>query len=235
MPSTDRPHIRLLEPADVPALLTIIADSRAEYGIAERGVELLEPADRALYATYQRQRSLYFVAVSGAAVSGGEIVGGAGIAPLAGADPLTCELQRMYLRRDARGRSIGNALLEHCLKAARQLLFVRCYLETISQMQAALRFYARNGFRELQAPLGRTDHQHNDRWLVRHLRASARGRIPGTSPLTYPPNPELVSHPVNVGIANVVPSVDSRRVPSVATIPEERLCLMAQCAERPSG
>ena len=169
MPSTDRPHIRLLEPADVPALLAIIADSRAEYGIAERGVELLEPADRALYATYQRQRSLYFVAVSG-----GDIVGGAGIAPLAGADPLTCELQRMYLHRGARGRGIGNALLVHCLKTARQLLFVRCYLETISQMQPALQFYARNGFRELHAPLGRAGHSHNDRWLVRPLRASAR-------------------------------------------------------------
>ena len=38
-------QIRLLEPADVPALLTIIADSRAEYGIAGHDVELLEPAD----------------------------------------------------------------------------------------------------------------------------------------------------------------------------------------------
>ena len=169
MPSKDRPHIRLLEPADVPALLSIIADSRAEYGIGERGVELLEPADRALYVTYQRQRSLYFVAVSG-----GEIVGGAGIAPLAGADPLTCELQRMYMRRDARGRGIGNALLEHCLKAARQLLFVRCYLETISQMQGALAFYARHGFRDLESPLGSTGHEHNDRWLMRPLRATAR-------------------------------------------------------------
>jgi putative acetyltransferase len=177
MPSKDRLHIRLVEPADVPALLTIIADSRAEYGLAERGVELLESADRALYETYQRQRSLYFVAVSRVAVSGGEIVGGAGIAPLAGADPLTCELQRMYLRRDARGRGIGNALLDHCLKAARQLLFVRCYLETISQMQPALQFYGRNGFRELQAPLGRAGHSHNDRWLVRPLRATARDWI----------------------------------------------------------
>jgi putative acetyltransferase len=169
MPSKDRPHIRLLEPADVPALLAIIADSRAEYGIAERGVELLEPADRALYATYHRQRSLYFVAVSG-----GEIAGGAGIAPLAGADPLTCELQRMYLRRDARGRGIGNALLEHCLKAARQFLYVRCYLETISQMQGALAFYARHGFRDLESRVGATGHEHNDRWLMRPLRASAR-------------------------------------------------------------
>jgi putative acetyltransferase len=146
----------------------IIADSRAEYGIAERGAELLEPADHALYATYQRQRTLYFVALLG-----GEVVGGAGVAPLAGADPLTCELQRMYLRADARGRGIGDALLERCLGAAKQFLYVRCYLETVTQMQAALEFYGRHGFRDLRAPIGRTGHEHNDRWMVRPLRASA--------------------------------------------------------------
>ncbi len=168
MPKTDRLEIRPIELADVPALLGIIADSRAEYGIAERGVELLEPADHALYATYQQQRTLYFVALLGT-----EIVGGAGVAPLAGADPLTCELQRMYLRPDARGRGIGDALLDRCLAAARQFLYVRCYLETITQMQAALEFYGRHGFRDLQAPIGRTGHEHNDRWLMRPLRASA--------------------------------------------------------------
>lgn len=164
-----KPQIRLIEPADVPAMLTIIADARAEYGMAGRVAELLEPADRALYATYQRQRSLYFVAAID-----GEVVGGAGIAPLHGADPLTCELQRMYLRGKVRGHGVGHALLEQCLTAARQLLYVRCYLETISQMQDALGFYRRNGFQELGAPIGRTGHAHNDRWLVRPLRAAGR-------------------------------------------------------------
>src|SRR3982751_4882723 len=162
-----KPLIRLIEPTDVPAMLTIISGSRAEYGMTDRVAELLEPADRALYETYQRQRSLYFVALLG-----GEIVGGAGVAPLSGADPLTCELQRMYLRADARGRGIGNALLERCLAAARQFLYVRCYLETVTRMQEAIEFYGRHGFRELQAPLGRTAHPHNDRWMIRALRAS---------------------------------------------------------------
>lgn len=180
MPKPDRLDLRPLEPADVPALLRIIADSRAEYGIADQGVELLEPADHALYATYQRQRTMYFVAVRD-----GEVVGGAGIAPLAGADPLTCELQRMYLRRDARGRGIGDALLERCLAAARQFLYVRCYLETVHRMQGALEFYGRHGFRDLGAPLGHTGHEHNDRWMLRPLRASAAlaAPAPGTSGL----------------------------------------------------
>jgi putative acetyltransferase len=167
MPKTDLLEIRPIELADVPALLEIIAESRLEYGI--------EAADHALYATYQRQRTLYFVALLG-----GEIVGGAGVAPLAGSDPLSCELQRMYLRADARGRGIGDALLERCLAAARQFLYVRCYLETVTQMHAALEFYGRHGFRDLQAPLGRTGHEHNDRWLMRTLRASAREGLRGS-------------------------------------------------------
>ena len=176
MTPPNRLQIRLIEPADVPALLTIIADSRAEYGIGGKGVELLEPADRALYGTYQRQRSLYFVALLD-----GEIVGGAGVAPLVGADPLTCELQRMYLRRDVRGRGIGNALLEQCVKAAKQFLYVRCYVETVTQMHEALEFYGRHGFRDLTSRLGETGHGHNDRWMVRPLRASAREWMQGVS------------------------------------------------------
>ena|SRR5689334_16175026 len=169
---TGRLTIRPIELADVPALLTIISDARREYGIAERGVDLLEPSDRALYATYQRQRTLYFVARLD-----GEIVGGAGVAPLSGADPLTCELQRMYLRADARGRGIGDALLQSALGAAKQFLYVRCYLETIERMRGAIGFYRRHGFRDLQAPLGSTAHQHNDRWMIRALRASARASV----------------------------------------------------------
>ena len=190
MPISDRPPgltIRPIELADVPALLTIIADARREYGIAERGVELLEPSDRAIYGNYQRQRTLYFVALVD-----GEVVGGAGVAPLSGADPLTCELQRMYLRADARGRGIGDALLERCLSAAKQFLYVRCYLETIAQMKGAIEFYFRHGFRDLEAPLGNTTHRHNDRWMLRALRASARMTLDGAPARATAP-PRVVS------------------------------------------
>jgi len=171
MTTADRLTIRPLEPADVPALLKIIGDARQEHRIASPGAEPLEPSDHDMYARYQRQRTLYFVAVLD-----GEVVGGAGVAPLSAADPLTCELQRMYLRPDARHRGIGHALLERCIAAAKQFLYVRCYLETATQMQEAVDFYGRHGFRDLQGPLGQREHRH-DRWMMRALRASARATL----------------------------------------------------------
>jgi putative acetyltransferase len=145
-------EIRPIRPADVPALLAIIARS---------GLELPEPADRALYSSYQRSRAVYFVAGVD-----GEVLGGAGVAPLAGADPFTCELRSLIVRGGARRRGIGEALLRHCVAAARQFLYVRCYFETGVRGQVARRFYARHGFRELPA---------DGRWIMRPLRASARG------------------------------------------------------------
>ena len=144
--------IRPVQSADVPALLAMIAAG---------GAELLEPADRALYSNYQRARSLYFVALVA-----GEVLGGAGVAPLAGGDPHSCELQRLVVRNGARRRGIGEALLRHCLAAAKQFLYVRCYFEPGARGQVARRFYARHGFRELAV--------HDGRWLMRPLRASAR-------------------------------------------------------------
>lgn len=142
--------IRPIQPPDVPALLAILAT---------HGIELVEPASRALYANYQRPRALYLVAAAA-----GEVLGGGGVAPLAGADPFTCELQRVVVRAGARRRGIGEALLRHCLAAAKQYLYARCYFETGTQGRVARRFYARHGFRELD----------DGRWIVRPLRASAR-------------------------------------------------------------
>jgi len=174
--------IRPLERSDVPAMLEIIRDTRAEYGLATRVESLLEPADLALYDTYLKQRALYSVALLD-----DELVGGAGVAPLVGADPLTCELQRMYLSRAARGLGIGSRLLTACLEAARRFWFVRCYAETIAEMESALAFYSSHGFVTLPAALGRTGHGHSDRWLLRELRVApiSRGEYfrPGSSPV----------------------------------------------------
>jgi putative acetyltransferase len=162
----NRTVLRPIERQDVAALLDIIRDARAQFGLEARVQSLLEPADYSLFDTYQKRRTLYYVALVD-----DQVVGGAGIAPLPGDDPLTCELQRMYLKPEARGQGVGTLLLDACLDAARRFWFVRCYAETISEMGGALRLYSKSGFAELPTALGNTHHNHADRWLVRALKA----------------------------------------------------------------
>ncbi|HEY8507665.1 MAG TPA: GNAT family N-acetyltransferase [Steroidobacteraceae bacterium] len=152
--------IRPLQQPDVHALLQIIRGTRLEYGLERRVPQLLEPSDYALLDVYHRRRSAYFVATNA-----GEVVGGAGIAPLPESDGMTCELQRMYLLPQHRGKGIGQRLLDACIDAARSFGYARCYAETISEMTTAIAFYERNGFRRLPGPKGNSGHPHNDCWL----------------------------------------------------------------------
>ena len=157
-------EIRRLEAADLHAIHQVILDCRREYGLESRVNALLEPADLSLLETYRRRRSAYFVALVGE-----QVVGGAGIGRLEASDHVTCELQRMYLRKASRGLGIGHALFQHCLDAARRFQYSRCYAETILQMTAAISFYEHQGFRHLECPLGETGHSHNDCWLLLEL------------------------------------------------------------------
>ena len=157
-------QIRRLQHADVHQLLDLIRSVREEFGLASRVTALLEPSDYALFDVYRHRRSAYFVALIDT-----HVLGGAGIFPLANEDWGTCELQRMYLRSQHRGRGIGQALLNACLETAGTFGFERCYAETVSEMSTAIAFYERNGFRQLTAPIGETGHGHNDFWMMLSL------------------------------------------------------------------
>jgi putative acetyltransferase len=59
----------------------------------------------------------------------------------------TCELRKMYLHRDYRGKGMGRGLLEHALAEARRLGFKQVTLETASVLKEAIRLYERYGFK----------------------------------------------------------------------------------------
>ena len=109
-------------------------------------------------------RSRYFVAELR-----GQVVGGAGVAPLAQGDEGTCELKKMYLASAARGQGVGAVLLDRCLVAARELGYAQCYLETMEEMVAARLLYERRGFRPIATSLGSTGHDICNRWYVMSL------------------------------------------------------------------
>jgi len=77
----------------------------------------------------------------------GSIVASMGIYPL---DQDTCELRKMYLHSDYRGRGIGKMLMERALTESRELGFKKITLETASVLKEAIALYKSYGFREFK-------------------------------------------------------------------------------------
>jgi putative acetyltransferase len=153
-----------IEPADDDAVAAIIRTVMPEFGASGKGFAIHDAEVGAMYAAYRAPRSAYFVLRKD-----GRVVGGAGVAPLAGACGSICELRKMYFLPEARGQGQGERMLRHCLDEARRLGFETCYLETTSKMVQAHRLYAKLGFTERSSPCGATGHFSCDKWYERPL------------------------------------------------------------------
>lgn len=146
-------RIRPIEPSDDAAMATIIRTVMPEFGATGCGFAINDPEVDWMHRAYAAPRSAYFVVERD-----GVVQGGGGVAPLAGGDADTCELRKMYFLPALRGAGAGGALMARCLEAARGFGFRRCYLETLTGMDAAIRLYERSGFRRIAGPLGATGH-----------------------------------------------------------------------------
>jgi len=151
--------IRPICPGDDAAVAAIIRAVMREFGACGAGFAIHDPEVNAMSRAYARPGAEFHVVVSGA-----QVLGGGGIAPLEGGEAGVCELRKMYFLPDARGRGVGERLLRLLLERARALGYRRCYLETLTGMDAAQRLYERLGFRRLSAPLGATGHFSCDRF-----------------------------------------------------------------------
>jgi len=156
--------LRPIQPQDDAAVAAIIRQVMPEFGISGEGSAHSDPEVSAMSQAYARPGHAYFVLESG-----GRVVGGAGVGPLTGGEPGTCELRKMYFLPEARGKGQGQALLERCLQAAKALGYAHCYLETFSSMTAAQKLYARLGFERLPGPLGNTGHFKCSHFYLRPL------------------------------------------------------------------
>lgn len=74
----------------------------------------------------------------------GDIVGTVGLYPL---DETTIELRKMYFDRSIRGRGLGKLILAKMIEKARNLGYLRIYLETASVLKQAVHIYEGAGFK----------------------------------------------------------------------------------------
>ena len=124
-------RIRPITPLDDAAVAGIIRTVMPEYGADGPGFAIHDPEVDHMSAAYAVPGAAYFV-VEGA----GQVLGGGGIAPLAGGPADVCELRKMYFLAQLRGQGLGERLLSHCLETARGFGYAACYLETLTGMEA---------------------------------------------------------------------------------------------------
>jgi len=156
--------LRPIEPRDDARVAAIIRAVMPEFGADGPGFAIHDPEVDHMSRAYAAPRCAYFVVELD-----GEVLGGAGIAPLEGGEGDTCELRKMYFLPALRGRGAGRAMIERCLDAARAHGFRRCYLETLKGMDAAQRLYERVGFRRISCAKGATGHHGCDTFYERDL------------------------------------------------------------------
>ena len=62
-----------------------------------------------------------------------------------------CEMKRLYVRPDARGMHLGDALVAEILAHAKNAGYKEIVLDTIAPLKAAIALYKKHGFEECEA------------------------------------------------------------------------------------
>ena len=145
--------IRPIEARDDARMAQIIRTVMPEFGACGDGFAINDPEVDYMTRAYAAPRCAYWVVERH-----GVVEGGGGVAPLEGAEADVCELRKMYFLSSLRGLGAGAEVMRLALDAARAFGFKRCYLETLTGMDAAMRLYERTGFRRIDAPMGATGH-----------------------------------------------------------------------------
>lgn len=156
--------IRKIRRADNEVMAAVIVEVMSSFGAVGEGYSIEDAEVRAMHNAYSEPRSRYYVVDKE-----GTVIGGGGVAPLAGGKRNTCELKKMYFLPVARGIGLGKRMLQECLAAARELKYTEVYLETLDHMGDAIKLYEGFGFERLPKPMGNTGHFRTDRWYLRKV------------------------------------------------------------------
>ena len=109
------------------------------------------------------EKRRYFIATD----SDGGVIGGVGIAEFEGLDNCA-EIQKLYLSDSAKGRGLGKRLMQTAEEFAAEVGYKRLYLETHSDLKAAIGLYEKLGFHMTDKPETAL-HSTMDRFYIKEL------------------------------------------------------------------
>lgn len=156
--------IRTIEPTDDAALGQLIRSVLAEFKANKPGTVYFDESTNHLSEIFEDPKSAYWVIIAD-----NKLIGGGGIFPTSGLPAGTCELVKLYLYPEARGKGLGKALMEKCFEEAKNLGFDHVYLESMPELNHAVSLYERMGFEHQCAALGNSGHFGCDIWMIKKL------------------------------------------------------------------
>ena len=151
-----------IEPHQDAAMAAIVRAALKAHGLDIPGTAYFDEALDHLSVYYDRPGRAYYVLLADGAVTGG-----VGLAQFEGL-PGCCELQKLYLSPAARGRGLGYRMIRFIEDRARALGYRQIYLETHTNLQAAIHEYERSGYRQIPRPAA-VVHTTMDRFYIKEL------------------------------------------------------------------
>ena len=156
--------MRLITREDNVAMAAIIRAVHTEFKANKPGTVYYDPTTDDLYTLFQTPRSEYWILEVD-----GKMMGGGGVYPTEGLPAGCCEIVKLYLLPEARGKGLGKQLIEQCFRSAEKFGFKEVYLETMPELKNAVGLYEKCGFTYLDGPLGNSGHFGCDLWMVKDL------------------------------------------------------------------
>jgi putative acetyltransferase len=156
--------IRTIEKKDNAPLAKLIRATLKEFGANHPGTVYYDESTDHLFDVFQIPRSVYYVAELN-----NEVVGGGGIFPTEGLPADTCELVKMYIYPHVRGIGLGSLLIQKCIDYAKEAGYNNIYLETMPELQRALKTYEKFGFHYVNHPMGNSGHFGCDLWMLKSI------------------------------------------------------------------
>ena len=102
-------------------------------------------------------------------LDGDRVVGGIGLTEFSGFSRC-CELQKLYLDDSVKGQGLGYELIAFIEKQAREMGYKRMYLETHTNLQAAIHIYEKSGYKQIERPAS-VVHSTMNRFYLKELKA----------------------------------------------------------------
>ena len=151
-----------IRPEHDAAMAKLVRDNLKAAGLDIPGTAYFDEGLDRLSGCYESPGRAYYVLMDG-----GRVIGGVGFAEFDG-DPGCCEMQKLYLDDAYKGRGIGHRMVGFIEQKAREAGYRRIYLETHTNLKAAIRLYEKSGYRAVERPAS-VIHSTMDRFYLREL------------------------------------------------------------------